>query len=183
MKCIKNNKLIVASVSVLIVFILSVGLLIATKNVAKASEVSRYSSKVSIWNCNVVMQKETFDWTGSPIMPEIIITYNGETLVENVDYELAYYDNIDAGNAYVKIYGINRFKSSRNSDFTIKGKELKGNCKVKKELCECIKSYSCEDTYDYSKYCSYPGSDDICGNLKVYYNTITALTRFIARAQ
>ena len=130
---------------------------------------SRYSSKISIWNCNVSMQGKTFAWTGAPIMPEIVITYKGETLVEDVDYQLAYYDNIDAGNAYVRIYGINRFNSYRSSDFKIEGKHIDKDWVIEKVSCNCTKSYSCESLYEYSKYCSYSESDDICGNLNVYY--------------
>ncbi|MCL2607921.1 MAG: hypothetical protein FWD92_05160, partial [Methanomassiliicoccaceae archaeon] len=46
---------------------------------------------------------ETYHYTGSEIIPDIMVTYNGELLEEGADYMITYSDNINAGEAKVKI--------------------------------------------------------------------------------
>lgn len=58
-------------------------------------------------------------YTGSPVVPDVIITYGTYKLVKGVDYELACTGNTEIGQAAVTIKGINGFKDSRTEIFMI----------------------------------------------------------------
>lgn len=53
-------------------------------------------SRVSLSSSNVEVQcGSSFVYTGSPIEPDITISYNGKTLVKDTDYTLTFYGNTD----------------------------------------------------------------------------------------
>ena len=56
------------------------------------------------------------------IEPEVELTYNGETLTENLDYVLSYENNTKPGKAKVVIRGIGRFGGEKKVTFQIKQK-------------------------------------------------------------
>lgn len=58
-------------------------------------------------------------YTGSEICPELIITYNGKTLVKNVDYALSYIYNVEPGNAIIVVRGMGDFTKVKSMSFTI----------------------------------------------------------------
>ena len=58
-------------------------------------------------------------YTGSPVVPDVVITYGTYKLVNGVDYELACTGNTEIGQAAVTIKGINGFKDSRTEIFMI----------------------------------------------------------------
>ncbi len=58
-------------------------------------------------------------WTGSPITPIPVLTFNGITLTEGVDYTLTYADNTNVGTATVDITGIANFTGSTSATFDI----------------------------------------------------------------
>ncbi len=75
--------------------------------------------KVNIADCTVSSIPTQF-CTGSPIEPEITITYNNVALEEGVDYTLSYSNNIAAGKtACATITGIGRYTGSVDKLFTI----------------------------------------------------------------
>ncbi len=58
-------------------------------------------------------------YTGSAITPEVQITYNGTTLVEDTDYTISYKDNTEVGQATITISGINEYTGSKEIHFNI----------------------------------------------------------------
>ena len=62
--------------------------------------------------------------------PNVIVVYNGVVLVKDVDYNLSYLNNIDAGTATAVISGINSYSGSITKDFTITPAKLNDKNKV-----------------------------------------------------
>ena len=62
----------------------------------------RTTSGIDINNATVTGIEETYVFNGSArgIRPVPVVTYNGRTLVEGIDYEVAYQDNLYAGRTY-----------------------------------------------------------------------------------
>ena len=66
-----------------------------------------------------------FVYTGNEIKPEIEIKYNNVVLVENIDFTVEIFNNIDAtNNAYIKIKGIGNFRNELTKNFKISPKVL-----------------------------------------------------------
>ena len=84
-------------------------------NVAILNTVSdkRYMSLAKVSN----IENQTY--SGSPIMPEISVTYNGETLEQDNDYTIEYSSNTNVGTALVKLTGKNKYTGSRTISFKI----------------------------------------------------------------
>lgn len=88
---------------------------------------------VDIKNANI-SQIPSFTYTGNEIKPNITITYNEQTLVENVDYTLSYSSNINASNtAKITIVGIGNFNGTQEIFFTI-NKAEKPNIPIPKTI-------------------------------------------------
>ena len=58
-------------------------------------------------------------YAGSPIRPTITVTYDGKTLVEDVDYSLSYANNINVGTATISIRGKGAFTGTKTVSFKI----------------------------------------------------------------
>ncbi len=81
----------------------------STKSLEVVGDISRAEvSEIPDYRC-----------TGSAISPEPAITFAGKTLQKDVDYTLAYDNNIKAGTASVMISGIGRFTGSQTVYFNI----------------------------------------------------------------
>ena len=63
-------------------------------------------------------------YTGKAIKPGIQIKDGSEILSENVDYELSYQNNVNAGTATVKIIGIGNYTGTVKKTFTITPQEI-----------------------------------------------------------
>jgi len=62
---------------------------------------------------NVTLDKESYEYTGSQIKPEVTVTHGDKTLVENTDYTLLYGSNIDVSTGgTVTITGIGTYEGS-----------------------------------------------------------------------
>ncbi len=59
-------------------------------------------------------------YTGSPIEPKPVVSYQGAQLVEGTDYTLSYSDNVEPGVATVTITGIGDYMGTRTATFSIK---------------------------------------------------------------
>lgn len=70
-----------------------------------------------------------YTYTGQAIAPPVRIEDDGNILVEGVDYQLAYSNNVNAGTATIDIVGINRYSGSTNTTFQINPQQL-GRAKV-----------------------------------------------------
>ncbi|SHO53956.1 GLUG motif-containing protein [Anaerocolumna xylanovorans] len=65
----------------------------------------------------------SYTYTGSEIIPQLFVTFDGETLAEGVDYTMSCSSNINAGTALVTLTGRGNFKGIKNVNFTI-GKKM-----------------------------------------------------------
>lgn len=63
-------------------------------------------------------------YTGEGLTPKPIITWNGFTLQEDVDYEIRYFENVNAGYGTMVIYGMGNFCGTQRVQFRIFGKSL-----------------------------------------------------------
>lgn len=74
---------------------------------------------VNIQNVNI-STIPSFDYTGCEIRPEVTLTYNGVGLVKDVDYTIAYSNNVNASSlAKISINGIGNFYGGKEVYFTI----------------------------------------------------------------
>ena len=63
-------------------------------------------------------------YTGKAITLPCTLTYNGRTLVKNVDYKITYSNNINAGTAQVNIEGIGNFAGAYSTGYRISPKKI-----------------------------------------------------------
>lgn len=75
-------------------------------------------------NTEVILAETTYLYTSAPIEPSVEVLYEGALLVEGIDYEVAYSNNIDvstdsATKPTVTITGINIYKGSVTAEFEI----------------------------------------------------------------
>jgi len=63
-------------------------------------------------------------YTGDEIIPALDVQLDGETLIEDEDYELTAENNIEPGNATVTITGIGNYSGSVMASFIIKPKKI-----------------------------------------------------------
>ncbi|MDR0501102.1 MAG: RICIN domain-containing protein [Coriobacteriales bacterium] len=79
------------------------------------------STKIDISSATIKLSFTTAAYTGSEIKPAVTVTYQSKTLVENQDYILQYFDNINPGvdTASVSVIGKGSYTSSKAATFTI----------------------------------------------------------------
>lgn len=58
-------------------------------------------------------------YTGKQVTPELVISYKGKRIQEGTDYELIYQDNIDIGNAVIRIIGKGDYLGEKIIEFSI----------------------------------------------------------------
>lgn len=58
-------------------------------------------------------------YTGNEIEPDVLIRFNGKTLVKGADYDLMYSDNVKVGTAHVVVAGKGNFSGTREMTFKI----------------------------------------------------------------
>ena len=58
-------------------------------------------------------------YTGSAIEPDVLVRFNGKTLVKGKDYDLSYSDNVEVGTARVTVTGKGNFNGKREMTFKI----------------------------------------------------------------
>ncbi|MBQ7779115.1 MAG: hypothetical protein IJ404_01345 [Clostridia bacterium] len=61
----------------------------------------------------------SYTYTGSAYTPKPVVTLNGRTLIEGLDYTVSYSNNVNAGTATVTVTGIYNYKDSASTNFTI----------------------------------------------------------------
>ena len=115
----KKRKLVLLVIMCSVFTMLCVGV-ITCKNQIE-SKACDYFKRISIKKCEVVLEKDSYDWTGEAITPEVSVVYNGETLIKDKDYTLNYNNssNVNPGLAYFKIKGIGNYRGSRKEKFYI----------------------------------------------------------------
>ena len=58
-------------------------------------------------------------YTGNAIKPDVLVRFNGKTLVKDIDYDLSYSDNVEVGTAHVVVTGKGNFGGKREMTFNI----------------------------------------------------------------
>lgn len=76
----------------------------------------------------------TQPYKGKAIKPTVVLTYAGQTLVQNVDYQLTYSNNVNPGTATIRVDGIGNYFDSLYANFKIivatpKSAKIKGDQK------------------------------------------------------
>ena len=74
--------------------------------------------KRDIRSCDIA-NIEDQNYTGSAFEPDLVITYEGTALVKDVDYEVAYSNNISAGTATITITGKGNYAKTTSKTFNI----------------------------------------------------------------
>ena len=76
--------------------------------------------KADLSSAEVVPEKESYDYTGSPVKPAVTVTLGGKTLAEGTDYTVAYENNTEVGTAKVVVTGKGAYTGTASAEFTIK---------------------------------------------------------------
>ena len=100
---------------------------IASKTQIK-SNAAFNSKRISIRKCQVVLDKEAYTLNTQEVTPEVTVTYNGETLVKDIDYKVSYKNNEGPGEGYAKVKGMGNYKGSKTLRFFISGVDLESEC-------------------------------------------------------
>ena len=61
---------------------------------------------------NVTLDEDSFEYDGTEKEPGVTVKVDGKTLVEGIDYDISYKDNVDAGTATVTITGKGNYEGS-----------------------------------------------------------------------
>ncbi len=78
----------------------------------------------NIINTDIEMENE-YEYTGTAIMPDPVVSIGGNELKKGTDYEIYYYDNTNIGDeAYLIIAGIGEYHGSKKIEFTIKAHDI-----------------------------------------------------------
>lgn len=75
--------------------------------------------QTDIADADIALDQKVFAWTGKEINPVPTVTLNGLTLSEGVDYEVAYFQNVEIGKAAISITGIGAYKGIAVESFEI----------------------------------------------------------------
>ena len=96
--------------------------------VITAMGIGRYSGSLSgqftivprdLSGASVSLDSYSFEYNGEPNFPEVSLTDNGKTLVEDKDYTLTFLDNTELGTGTVRITGKGNYTGTLNEHFTI----------------------------------------------------------------
>lgn len=79
----------------------------------------------------VLVEEGTYYYTGEKITPSVVVSKNGQTWIEDVDYSVTYTNNVNVGTANVIVTGIGAYEGSITKSFTILPKTI--------ELAETVK--------------------------------------------
>lgn len=68
---------------------------------------------------SVILNNMEMTYTGQPSKPIVSVSFDGAMLTENVDYVIAYKNNINVGTAVVVITGMGKFSGSVSKEFKV----------------------------------------------------------------
>ena len=74
---------------------------------------------VPVSDAHISLEKTVFAKTGSPVEPQVTVTYGGLTLEKGVDYEVSYENNKEAGTASAVITGTGSYSGTQTLHFSI----------------------------------------------------------------
>ena len=81
------------------------------------------AKRASLRNAKISLAEERIIFDGTEKQPGVVLTLQGETLAEGIDYTLDYKDNLHAGNASVQATGTGRFQGTVRKSFKIEKAE------------------------------------------------------------
>ena len=84
------------------------------------------TQKASLSGAAVTVTGSPFTYSGAAQTPGPTVELNGQTLVKDIDYTVAYENNVNAGTAIVIITGIGNYSGEARSEFTIQPKDISG---------------------------------------------------------
>lgn len=92
-----------------------------------------YKQTTSVADCEILLDQDTFVYTGSKLTPAVTVLYQGETLQSGKDYQVTYKNNINVPRAGVKdtqkpqivVSGKGRFKDKTTLNFEIRPLDFK----------------------------------------------------------
>ena len=68
----------------------------------------------------------SYSYSGYALTPAMIVRLNGVLLAQDIDYQLTYKSNINAGTASVTITGIGNYTGTLTKNFTIRAAAITG---------------------------------------------------------
>lgn len=93
--------------------------------------VSKWSSgKRELSDAQITLSQDTYTESGKECRPEVKVFWDGEELMQGVDFELSYENNINAGTAQVIITGTGYFSGAICKSFQIKKPAVPGKKQV-----------------------------------------------------
>lgn len=93
---------------------------VGSQNMAEQTgEVKVFIQNAWITSAVVVVEGESFTYTGSPFTPAVSVTLKNTQLVEGRDYTLAYTNHTNAGTATVTVTGIGNYTGTAKKTFVI----------------------------------------------------------------
>ena len=103
-----------------------------------------YFRRIKMNECEFNLEAEEFNWSGQVITPQVTVTYEGKTLQINKDYTITYKNNIDSGEATIKLKGKGDYRGTAKLKFRIKGTDISTACTFELVDDKVVMSYNGE---------------------------------------
>ena len=81
-------------------------------------------SKISIKKCKISVKSRSFVYNSKEFTPEVEVTLNGEKLYLGKDYRVTYLNNINVGEALIKVEGIGKYNDFNETTFSIINEDI-----------------------------------------------------------
>ena len=85
-------------------------------NITKASGILTVYADSGV-NFNITLDKNSYEYDGTAKTPNVTVKAENKVLTKDVDYEVKYTNNVDAGTATVIVTGIGNYKGSAGSSY------------------------------------------------------------------
>ena len=83
------------------------------------SEQVEFTVKENISICNMILEKNVFEYDGTEKKPQVRVYNTQGNLLQSSEYSVAYENNLNAGTATVRITGKNAYLGTKTIDFVI----------------------------------------------------------------
>ena len=83
------------------------------------SEQVKFTVKENISICNMILEKNVFEYDGTEKKPQVRVYNTQGNLLQSSEYSVAYENNLNAGTATVRITGKNAYLGTKTIDFVI----------------------------------------------------------------